>query len=91
MVRQPPPISLRIRSIEANANARRLLRKLDEADRLERRVKFLSIRSVVSLREMRTIAGPRLRTMLPTDRDRWLADCKTVEAILLRISQRGVR
>lgn len=40
---------------------------------------------------MTSEAEPKLRSMYATDRDRWQADCKLIEMILRRISQRGVR
>jgi hypothetical protein len=70
--------------------ARTLLRRLEEDDCLQRRIKWLALRSIVSLRQMRTVAtrSPKLKSM--DDRDRWLAECKLVESILLKISKRGV-
>jgi hypothetical protein len=84
------PISLRIRHAEATARARKILRNLDEADRLQRRVRWLAMKAIVSIREMGSVAAPKLRSMYSSDRDRWLSDCKTVESILLKISKRGV-
>jgi hypothetical protein len=84
------PISLRIRSVEATARARQLLRRLDEDDRLQRRVRWLAMKAIVSIREMKSVAAPKLESMYATDRDRWQAECKKVESILLKISKRGV-
>ncbi len=83
MVKQPPPISLRIRSEEASANARRILRGLDEKDRIRRRVKWLAVKALVPIRELRGDAA-KLRS---GDRDRWQAEIKLVETILLKISK----
>ena len=90
MVKQPPPISLRIRASEATYRARKILRKIDEDNLLERRVRWSATKAIVSLREMRSVAAPKLRSMYSSDRHRWLAECKMVESILLKISKRGV-
>ena len=90
MVRQPPPISLRIRTAEANSRAWKVLGRLDEADRLQRRVRWLAMKAVVSVREMGSVAAPKLRSMYSTDRARWQAECKLAESILLKISKLGV-
>jgi hypothetical protein len=90
MVKQPPPISLRIRASEATYRARKVLRKLDEDDRLQRRVRWLAMKMIVSIREMSNVAAPKLRSMYSGDRDRWQADYKLVESILQKISRRGV-
>ena len=90
MVKRPAPISLRIRSAEATYRARKILRKLDEDDRLQRRVRWLATKAIVSIREMGTVAVPKLRSMYSSDRDRWQAECRLVESILVKISKRGV-
>jgi hypothetical protein len=90
MAKQPPPISLRIRAAEVNARARKILRERDEADLLQRRVRWLSVKAVVALREMRSVAAPKLKSMMSSERERWLAECKLVETILLKISKLGV-
>lgn len=90
MVKQPPPISLRIRAREATYRARKVLGRLDEDDRLQRRVRWLAMKAIVSIREMSIVAAPKLRSMYSSDRDRWQAECKLVESILLKISKRGV-
>ena len=89
MVR-PAPISLRIRGAEVTDRARKLLRRLEEEDRLQRRVKWQAMKAIVSIREMRTVAAPKLRSMYSSDRDRWQAECKQAETILLKISKLGV-
>jgi hypothetical protein len=90
MVNRPPPISLRIRSAEATDRARKLLRRLDEDDRLQRRVRWLAMKAIVSIREMNSVAAPKLRSMYATDRDRWQSQSKLAESILLKISKLGV-
>ena len=90
MVKQPVPISLRIRAAEVNYRARKILRRLDEDDRLQRRVRWLATKAIVSIREMSSVAAPKLRSMYSSDRDRWQAEYKRVESILQKISRRGV-
>jgi len=90
MVKQPAPISLRIRSAEAIYRARKTLRRLDEDARLQRRVRWFAMKAIVSLHEMNSVAVPKLRSMRSSDRDRWEAQCKLVESILLKISRHGV-
>jgi hypothetical protein len=90
VVNRPPPISLRIRSAEATDRARKLLRRLDEDDRLQRRVRWLAMKAIVSIREMNGVAAPKLRSMYASDRDRWQAQSKLAESILLKISKLGV-
>ena len=90
MAKQPAPISLRIRSAEATNRARKLLHRLDEDARLQRRVKWLATKAMVSFREMNSVAAPKLQSMYYRDRDRWRADYKLVESILLKISKLGV-
>jgi hypothetical protein len=87
---RPAPISLRIRNAEATHRARRLLHKLDEADRLQRRVRWLAMKAIVSIHEMRSVARPKLESMCSMERDRWQADCELVKSILLKINKRGV-
>jgi hypothetical protein len=82
--------SLRIRHAEVSDCARKLLHTLDEDDRLQRRVRWLAMKAVVSVREMSTVAAPKLRSMYSSDRDRWQAECKLVETILLKIRKQGV-
>jgi len=90
MVKQPAPISLRIRSAEATYRARKILHRLAEDDHLHRRVKWLATKAMVSIREMNSVAAPKLQSMYYRDRDRWQAECKLIESILLKISKRGV-
>jgi len=89
MVKQPAPISLRIRSAEATSRARQILRRLEEDDRLQRRVRWLALKAILSIREMNRVATPRLRSMA-SNRDRWQVEYKLVETILLKISKLGV-
>jgi hypothetical protein len=77
------PISLRIRSAEATARARELLRSLDEKDQLRRNVKHQSLKALIVVREMRSNA-----VKLEVDR-RWLADIQAIETTLLKIKNRN--
>jgi hypothetical protein len=90
MVKQPAPISLRIRSAEATYRARKILHKLAEDDLLQRRVRWMALKAIVSIREMNSVAAPKLQSMYYRDRDRWQSEYKLVESILLKISKRGV-
>jgi hypothetical protein len=87
---KPPPISLRIRSAEATRNARQLIRKLDDADLLQRRVKVQAAKALVALHEMNALASPKIRSMSRSNSEHWSSEVRKVEAILTRISQRGV-
>ena len=82
---QPPPISLRLRAAEVNRKARETLARLNEADRLRRRVRFLAVKALISIREMQT----ELRSMSAGDRGRFEADCKLAKSTLQRISKTG--
>jgi hypothetical protein len=94
------PISLRIRAAESNARARQILRRVDEKERLQRRVKWLAMKAVVSIREMRTDAtklnllnrraGWSPPKSGPKSDDDWQAEVQRVESILLKISRMGV-
>jgi hypothetical protein len=90
MAKRPVPISLRIRNDEVNYRARELLRRLDEDDRLQRRVRWWATKAIISIHEMSTVAAPKLKSMQPSDRDRWRAECQLVESILVKIIKRGV-
>lgn len=79
MVR-PAPISLRIRNAEVSAQARQLLRRLDEKDLLRRRVKWQAVKALIAVREMRSNA-----VKLKCADDRWLAEVKSIEMILQKI------
>ena len=68
MVKRPDPISLRIRSAEATSCARQLLRRLDEKDLLQRRVKWQALKALIAVREMRSNA-----VKLKSADGRWLA------------------
>jgi hypothetical protein len=79
------PISLRIRSSEATAKARALLRALDEKDELRRRVRFQAVKALIAVREMRSNA-----VKLDVDR-RWLAEVQTIEATLQKFGKMASR
>jgi hypothetical protein len=88
------PISLRIRWAESNARARQILRRVDEKERLQRRVKWLAMKAVVSIREMRTEATKlnqlkRRAGWTPKSDADWQAEVLRVESILLKISRMG--
>jgi hypothetical protein len=87
---KPPPISLRIRSTEATGAARRLLRELDRADLLQRRVKLQAGKALAAIYEMKSVAEPKLRSMSRSNSERWNADFYKVTEILSRIIARGV-
>jgi hypothetical protein len=86
----PPPIALRIRAAASKAKARRVLRQFDEADRLQRRVKWQATKALVSIREMNAVAAPKLRTMSQSDSRRWSVELRMAEQILGRISKNGI-
>jgi hypothetical protein len=77
------PISLRIRSAEATARARQLLRNLDEKIQLRRNVKWQALKALISVREMRSNA-----VELKSADYRWLAEVKSIETMLLKFSKR---
>jgi hypothetical protein len=84
------PISLRIRSSVALREAHQTLRRVDEADRLQRRVRWQAEKALVAVREMDAVATPRLKAMRSIDRDRWDTQRRLLESILTTISKRGV-
>jgi hypothetical protein len=84
------PISLRIHHAEVNARARRLLRRLDDEANLQRRIRWLSVKALISVREMRTVAAPKLASMSSSSRDRWQAEVQSIEKILLKISKQDI-
>jgi hypothetical protein len=90
MVERPAPISLRIRSAEATSRARNLLRRLDEENLVQRRVKWQAMKALASVYKMDTVAAPKLKTMSAGDRDSWSAGYRLLTSTLLRISKRGV-
>jgi hypothetical protein len=87
---KPPPISLRIRSAEATRNARELLRRLDEMNLLQRRVKLQASKALLALHRMSAFAAQRLQSMPRSGRERWESECQMMEEILKRISRSGV-
>jgi hypothetical protein len=87
---KPPAISLRLRADAANFRACRILRERDEADLLQRRVKWLATKSLISVREMNRVAAPKLRSMVFNQRDGWDVEYALIESILVKISKVGV-
>ena len=88
MVR-PAPISLRFRANEITGRARDILGRLDEADRMQRRVRLMALKAHFLIGEMDRCAEPRLKLLLSSDRERWQAEVKLIQSILLKISKRG--
>jgi hypothetical protein len=91
MLERAAPIFVRIRATEANRRARKTLSRIEANDRLQRRARWAAMRAVVEVRKLRTIAGPQLQSMLPTDRKNCLERCKLIEKLLMEIRVRGVR
>jgi hypothetical protein len=81
-----PPISLRIRrSAEATRSARRLLRELDEKDRLERQIKHAAARAICAIHKLEAVAAPKLCLMSHTSAERWTAEMRKAVEILKRV------
>jgi hypothetical protein len=78
---------IRIRAAEVNWRARKTLERLEDEDALQRRVRWLAVKALVSIRELNTTAA---QSKHASDRTRYQADCKLVESILLKISGRSV-
>jgi len=76
--------SLRIRTAEVNRRARETLARLNEADRLRRRVRFLAVKALSSIQEMQT----ELRSMSAADRDRFEANCILAKSSLCELVKR---
>jgi len=82
----PATISLKRRNAEVMGRAHAVLDRLDEADRLQRRVKWQALKAIIALRDMRAVA-----TQTSSFNDRaWEEEYRLVESILLKISRRGV-
>ena len=79
----PRPISLRIRSREVTANARRLLRRLDAEAAARRHFKHFAAKAFLAASELRSA----LEKLTPSDRARWQAEIMRIEATLLKISR----
>src|SRR5262245_58790475 len=88
MVKPPPAISLRIRAAEVTAPAREILRQLDEADLVRRRVRHFAAKANVSVTELESVVRS-----LPSSRDRdsLQADVNLVRSTLKKISERSAR
>jgi len=82
----PPAISLRIRAAEINTRARELLARLEEADRLRRRVRALALKALISIQEMET----DLRSMSPGERNRYETSCRVARLALKRLSKANI-
>ena len=80
------PISLRTRSAVAIANARILLRSLDEKDQLRRNIKHNALKGLIAVREMRSNA-----VKLKSADWRWLEEVKSIETILQKIIDKAPR
>jgi hypothetical protein len=78
------PISLRIRNAEVTARALRLLRRLDEKDRLRRCVKSQALKALIAVREVRSNV-----MKLESADSHWLAEVKSIETTLQKIIDRG--
>jgi hypothetical protein len=87
---KPPPISLRIRHSEVTARARQLLRRLDAADLLQKKIKWQATKALAAICEMNSLAAPKLRSLSDSDRRRWEVERRMIEQVLKRIAQRGV-
>lgn len=79
----PRPISLRIRAREVAADARRLLRRLDAEAIARNRFKHSAAKAFLAASELRSA----LEKLTPSDRARWQAEIKRIEATLLKISR----
>jgi hypothetical protein len=82
-----PPISLRIRrNAAATRSARKLLRRLDNNDHLQRRIKWQATKAAISISEMMSIAA-----MLPSgDSAIWRRPFEEVQSLLEKIAKGGV-
>jgi hypothetical protein len=89
---KPPAISLKLRASEITRDARRLLRRLDEEDRLHRVVKWHAVKALIEIRAMNEAAKTKLesKSIADSERRRWSAEYGVIEQILKRIGQRGV-
>jgi hypothetical protein len=83
---KPPPISLRIRSSEASRSASKVLRRLEDADRVQRRVKWQAAKAMISIREMLRIAA----TLPGGDSGVWRRKFEDVQSLLEKVVKGGV-
>jgi hypothetical protein len=91
-MREPDPISLRIGASESTRRAARaLLDKLDEDERLQRRLRLLALKAIRLVCELESLAAPKLKSMRSNDRVRIEGECRLVQRILQKISERGIR
>jgi hypothetical protein len=92
MVKQPAPISLRLRAERSTARAYALLNRLDEEDRAQKKIKWIATKAKVLVKEMKSVASLKLRSGPHADDvDRFEVDCLMLESMLIKISKRGVR
>jgi hypothetical protein len=89
-MRAREPISRRLRNAEVTARARKLLQRLDADIGAQRRVKHLAAKALAAIFEMDAAADIKLRSMSTSDRDRWSADCRSLQSTLTRFVRRGV-
>jgi aminoglycoside phosphotransferase (APT) family kinase protein len=70
-------------------NARELLRELDEASLLRRRIKLQAARALAAIRQIDSLSAPQLPSTSRSGRGRWDTERRTIEEVLKRISQSG--
>ena len=89
MVRHDP-ISLRIRAAASTRRARRLLQRLEAEDLQQRRIRWLATKALIAIRELNSVAAPKLKSMDWISRDGWQKNYSLIESILEKIKKRGV-
>jgi hypothetical protein len=70
--------------------ARQVLNRLNEAEQLQRRIKWQATKALIAIHHMQRAAAAKLATLSQSDRARWSSECRVVEQILERIKNRGV-
>ena len=89
MVRHDP-ISLRIRAAASTRRARRLLQRLEAEDLQQRRIRWLATKALIAIRELNSVAAPKLKSMDWVSREDWQKNYSLIESILEKIKKRGV-
>ena len=89
MATRPNPISLRIHR-QSVARARRLLQRLEVEDLQQRRIRWLATKALIAIRELNSVAAPRIKSMDWVGRRDWLKNYSLIESILEKIKKRGV-